>query len=263
MNRLVTATIAVALLAHHCSALRAQEWADLQIMFKYGGSSVPERSKLDMTKDPECAKFTKYDPSMIVNPDSMGIQNLVVFLDNKKSDMSDDANHPDAGGNADEPIVLDNLECIFEPHIVLIRPGDTIRVTNSDSTGHNANFSFFKNDSQNFLVPAGGSKDLTVKNAERFPMRVECNVHPWMSAYVVCLESPYCSVSDETGVLSIKQLPANRPLTFKLWHERMNKSFKEIKLDGKAIKLSRGYLEVTLKPGENSHEIEFGADEFK
>jgi plastocyanin len=239
-------------------------WSDLTISFVYGGEKVPARAPLDMSKDSVCAKSSKNDEGLIVNPSNKGIQNVALWVDAKKSKITEKNIHPDLKKPSDGKIVLDNLECVFVPHIVIARPGQTIEVKNSDTTGHNANFNFLNNSAQNFVVPAGGSKDLKLEKDEPAPIPVQCNVHPWMEAKLIVVDHPYVGVSDADGKLTIKGLPAGTKLVFKVYHENSKKSIDEVTFGGKKEAWAKGNFEYTLKPGANDlGTVVIGADKFK
>jgi plastocyanin len=217
--------------------------ATLRIKFVIDGD-VPEASQIDGSRDPFCAELEINDDRLIVSKDGE-IQNVVLYLDKRKTK----ADLPKFDLKAGER-VLDNKGCLFIPKIILSHPGDTIVVTNSDETGHNANFSFFNNQSVNFLVPSGQKKDLTLKEEEPAPMPVECNVHPWMKAHVVVTDHPFVGATNKDGVVEIAGLPAGE-VTFKVWHEHQLKSLDKPIVDGKEERWRGGRMEVELKPGMN------------
>jgi len=57
-----------------------------------------------------------------------------------------------------------------------------------------------------------------MKAAEFF--RVKCDVHPWMSAYLVGLENPFFATSGEDGTFAIRNLPPGE-YTLTAWHEQL------------------------------------------
>ena len=161
-------------------------------------------------------------------------------------------------------LTLDNNGCVFKPHIVVARVGQDIEVLNSDQTGHNANFTYFKNESENFLIPAGGKKkSKKLVSEESTLMPVECNINPWMKAWVIVQEHPYVGVSNEEGVIEIANLPPGE-LTFLVRHENSDGAIDGGTVGGKAQKWSRGKMDVTLKAGMNDlGTITIAADKFR
>ncbi len=232
--------------------------ATLKVKFVYAGKP-PAREKIDGSKDPFCGELEILSEKMVVGPEG-GIQNLALYMDVRRSD----AEVPEAMLKASPAtVVLDNRGCVFVPHVIKVRPGQTIEVKNSDGTGHNANFSFFNNQSVNFLIPAGGAQKLEITAEEPAPIPVECNVHPWMKAYVIVTEHPYVGVTNEKGELEISDLPVGK-VTFKIWHENSDGSIDEGMVNGEKQRWSRGRMEIDLKPGVNDlGTITLGPDMFK
>lgn len=219
--------------------------ATLRAKFVYGGKP-PAREKIDASKDAYCANLDVLSEKMLVGEDG-GIQNLAIFLDERRSKVD----IPDSQRQApDVPVELDNRGCIFVPHVFIARPGQTIQVLNSDQTGHNANFNFFKNTPVNYLIPAGGQKAVKPEDPEPAPIPVECNVHPWMKSYVIIQDHPFVAISDEAGVLEIKDLPVGE-VTFRVWHENAKKSLDEVTIGGKKETWRLGRMKIELKPGVN------------
>lgn len=204
--------------------------ATLKAKFVLDGA-VPSPSKIDGSRDPFCADKEILTESMVVS-DKGEISNVAVYLYTRRMKVE----LPDIPA-AKQEHVLDNQNCAFVPHILAARPGQSILVKNSDQTGHNANFGFFANDGVNFLIPAGGEKSLELKAEEPAPIPVECNVHPWMKAYLIITDHPFVGISDAKGELTIENLPVGE-LTFKIWHENQDGSIDEAMVNGKKEELS-------------------------
>ena len=234
------------------------ERATLRAKFVYDGKP-PARKKVDSSKDPFCAQIEILSDAMLVGKDGE-LQNLVLMFDTRRSKAKVP---PEFTKAPEETITLDNKDCMFEPHIIFARVGQTIEVLNSDQTGHNANFGFFNNPAQNFLIPVGGKRDLKLVAEEATLMPVECNIHPWMKGYVIVQEHPYVGISNAEGVIEIENLPVGE-VTFLVRHENADGSIDEGTVGGKKQKWGRGRMELELKPGLNDlGTITIAADKFK
>jgi hypothetical protein len=51
-------------------------------------------------------------------------------------------------------------------------------------------------------------------------VKIICEVHPWMSAYIVVTDHPYYSVTDVYGEYLISDIPAGS-YRLKVWHETL------------------------------------------
>jgi plastocyanin len=232
------------------SSLQAQKWADLSMTVLLDGAP-PARKTVDMTRDPKCGIASGPADSLIVDPKTKAIQNVVFMIDVRKTELEPGQIHPDLRDVPKTKPVLDNVKCMFVPHVLSMRAGQTLTVKNSDEAGHNAKFNFLTNDESNQMIQAGGSNDLLVKQKEKVPTSVECNIHPWMNAYVIVNDHPYVGISDAQGKIKIEKLPAGMPITFRLWHESQNKSIEEVNLAGKSESWAKGAVTLTLKEGAN------------
>ena len=240
---------------HYVSAPVIQEKATLKFKVLLDGP-IPKREKLKVD-GAVCGNLNILSEKMLVGKGG-AIQNFLVYFDVRRNNIKL-PKFPVPQKQA----VLDNKGCVFVPHILAVRAGQSFAVTNSDAEGHNAKFPFFENTEQNPLVPPNGKKVIPVPKAEMTPTPVECNIHSWMKAYVVVFDHPYLSISNEKGELEIRDLPAGK-LTFKLWHENQARSIDEGELNGEKGKWRRGNIEIELKPGMNDLGIlKIPADKFK
>lgn len=243
--------LALAALACLTDTAFAQKWADLTMTVLLDGD-VPAPKPLDMSKDPLCNNSSKQtSDDLVVDPKTKGIANLVFTIDTKKTKLETSQFHPDLQKVPAVKPVLDNVKCKFLPHVLAMRAGQTLTVKNSDDAAHNAKFSFFENEEVNPMIVAGGFKDVIITKEEKAATRVDCNIHPWMNAYIIITNHPYAGISDSVGKIKIEKLPAGIPLDFKIWHESQDKSIEEVSLGGKKETWKKGTVQLTLKEGAN------------
>ena len=229
----------------------AQKWADLTLTVLLDGD-VPAPKPIDMTQDPLCNNGPlQFSDEFLVDPKTKGIANLVFTIDTKKTKLESSEFHPDLQKVPAVKPVLDNVKCKFVPHVFAMRASQTLVVRNNAITAHNAKFSFFENNPVNPMIVAGGFQDVIITKEEKAATRVDCNIHPWMNAYVIITNHPYVGISDSVGKIKIEKLPAGVPLDFKIWHESQDKSIEEVSLGGKKETWKKGTVQLTLKEGAN------------
>lgn len=132
----------------------------------------------------------------------------------------------------EEMPVLNQKNIAFEPHILPIVVGTTVRFPNSDLVFHNV-FSYSKPKTFDLgRYPKGKSKYITFDKPGI--VKVFCEIHSQMSAIIIVLENPYFSLTDENGNFSIPDVP---PGTYKLavWHEVLSPVIKTITIKGDEI----------------------------
>jgi len=127
------------------------------------------------------------------------------------------------------PPTLDQHGCRFAPHVILARIGDTVRVLNSDAVSHNVHTAGFDNRSVNRTQPAGAAPiALTFAAPEK--VRVKCDLHPWMSAWIVVAGHPYQAVTGEAGRFTMSGVPPGT-YTLEVWHERLGTRSRTVTLE--------------------------------
>ncbi|MDB5296549.1 MAG: hypothetical protein JWO31_2532, partial [Phycisphaerales bacterium] len=147
------------------------------------------------------------DESLVVEAGG-GVRNVVVYL----KDGPNVASPP-------PPAVLDQAGCRYVPHVLAVRAGQPVTVKSSDPTLHNAHAD--KGTNKPFNLPfadAGDAKTVTFPSPE-VAVRVRCDVHQWMGAYVAVFDHPYYAVTGEGGRFELPNVPAGT-YTLVAWHER-------------------------------------------
>jgi plastocyanin len=103
-------------------------------------------------------------------------------------------------------VVLNQRNLAFDPRVLVVRVGTRVDFPNNDKLFHNV-FSF--RDGRKFdlgTYPVGTSKPIVFNRAGL--SRIFCNIHPHMAAYIMAVDSPYFTVSDERGAFAISGVPA-------------------------------------------------------
>ncbi|HSI33254.1 MAG: hypothetical protein ACAI43_00950 [Phycisphaerae bacterium] len=107
-----------------------------------------------------------------------------------------------------EPVVIDQIGCVYVPHVVAVMAGQTLEVRNADATLHNVMAAPRKNVPFNFGMAGGAEPVNRVFKEPEFKVNLKCFMHPWMSGYVHVLPHPYFAVSGPDGAFAIQGLPA-------------------------------------------------------
>lgn len=105
------------------------------------------------------------------------------------------------------PAVLDQVGCVYTPHVVGVMVGQTLEIRNSDATLHNVMTMPRKNKAFNEGMPVKGGKLEKVFAEPEMKVDLRCFMHPWMLAWVHVLPHPYYAVTRPDGRFTIKGLP--------------------------------------------------------
>lgn len=129
------------------------------------------------------------------------------------------------------PCSMDQRGCLYVPHVLGMRVGETLRISNSDSkTTHNVNIRSRNNESLN-PVQAPGGKPVEWKPEKReIGTSFECNVHPWMKAWVCVVDHPWFAVSGADGSFELAGVPPG-DYVVEAWHEKFGKKTLNVSLD--------------------------------
>lgn len=120
---------------------------------------------------------------------------------------------------AETSVGLDQLGCVYRPHVLAMRVGQTLLVKNSDDLSHNVNIRSTRNDPKN-PSQAPGSLPVEWKPTRReIAAPFECNVHAWMKSWVCVLDHPWFAVSGSAGAFEIPGVPAGE-YVLEAWHEK-------------------------------------------
>jgi plastocyanin len=149
--------------------------------------------------------------------DALDRQTSVVYLENMPRGM--------AGEFIERHARLDQRGERFVPHIVAIGVGGTVDFPNSDPTFHNV---FSLSETRSFdLGRYATGKSKTVKFDRPGIVRVFCDIHAHMSAFIFVFAHPYFAVTDGQGRFRIDGVPAGTHQIV-LWNETMDPETKPV-----------------------------------
>ncbi len=105
----------------------------------------------------------------------------------------------------------------FQPRALTVPVGSTVRFPNEDVILHNVFSVSGRNRFDLGLYRRGEGKSATFEHPG--VVRVFCNVHQSMVAYVVVVDTPYYTSPDADGRFRLSSLPAGAGV-LTIWHER-------------------------------------------
>jgi plastocyanin len=117
------------------------------------------------------------------------------------------------------PVTLDQRGCVYAPRVLAVVAGQTLEVTNSDSTVHNVHSLSTRGNAFNVSQPVTGMAYRVALKKPDVIMRLKCDVHSWMTAYVAVEPHPYFAVTGADGGFRITGVPPGRH-AIRVWHER-------------------------------------------
>ena len=147
-----------------------------------------------------------------------GIADAVVWIDDITSGKAFDF----------PPALIDQKKCSFVPHVLLMKGGE-LKLGNTDMCLHNVHVISYANREVNKAMPVGAvPQEITLARADRVTVR--CDVHKWMTAYVVVAKNPYYVVSGAGGQFRLEGVPAGH-YHLKVWQESLGELDQEITVE--------------------------------
>lgn len=130
-------------------------------------------------------------------------------------------------------VMIDQKECAFMPYLSAMANEGQLEAVNSDPVTHNIHTYELIGRARRGVINVsqsdqGNSISKKIKLRKGVAMKVECDVHNFMHAFVFVAKNPYYAVVDDKGEFTIEGVPAGK-YTLKSWHGRLGD--KEIELE--------------------------------
>jgi len=146
------------------------------------------------------------------------------------------------------PAVIDQRGCTYSPRVLGVRVGQILEIRNSDNLLHNVHSVTTHENQFNFGQSRAGIVDSFKMKNEEIMMRLGCDVHRWMMAYVGVVTNPYFAVSDAAGAFEIARVPPGT-YTIDAWQERYGPLKKTVKVTaGGTATIDFAYTGTEPKP---------------
>ena len=195
-------SVALVLLAVNLPAIARGGDVRGTVRFRGAGPASPS---VETTKDRAVCGEAVPDESLLVQDGGLANVVLRVVVPGAKTEP----------GRA----TVDQQRCRFVPHVLALPVGSTVEIGNADPLLHNVHGYAGTATAFNLPMPVQGqkvSRTLTRAGA----VKVGCDVHAWMGAWILVVEGPFHATSDARGRFAIAGLPAGTwPVV--AWHERL------------------------------------------
>lgn len=183
---------------------------------------VPAPEKLPIQGNPECSTFHQ-EPllSEAVLVSNGALQNVFVYIKEGLEGYAFEA--------PQTPAKLDQVKCMFIPHVVGVQTNQPLEILNSDPTLHNVHALAKVSPGWNIGLPAPGMRRIKTFPKPEVMVPVKCDVHPWMLAYIGVVPHPYFAVTGPEGTFTLQGVPPGR-YVIEAWHERFGTKTQELEL---------------------------------
>lgn len=179
-------------------------------------SGAVEQKKLPVTIDHYICGKEKPAEDLVIGA-QRGIRNAVVWLQT-----------PPPGATwaaAPVKVDMDQKGCVFVPRVVLVPAGGTVEFLNSDRLLHNLHSASKENPSFNRTQPKG--RAIPIAFAKPEIIRINCDLHSWMRAWVVVADHPFYALTNEAGEFTLPAVPPGK-YTLQIWQESLGVTSREV-----------------------------------
>ncbi len=215
-----------------------KNWGTITGRIIWGGKELPKRQLIAAAK-----KFgLVLDEQWVVHGKNRGLRDTFVWLAPKEKNQKmlihpalQKAQGPKENGEFslvyqvtpfgqkhDFPgskAVVDSVNGRFVPHAVGMREGQILLVKNSLPVAVSPKWFGHPDFNPGGIIFLKPNNQHEINNlvAHRIPLLLECNLHPWMRAWIRVFDHPYFAVTNENGAFEIKKAPAGEFRLF-IWH---------------------------------------------
>ena len=138
-----------------------------------------------------------------VDPKTKGLKDAVVWLEGVPAPAA----HQEV---ADEPVVMDQQNFFFVPHVLAVKSGQAVEFRNSDVANHGVKASSLEPRNQfNVIIPFGGHYTHRFVTSKH-PVAIGCPIHSAMAAWIFVFDHGYYAVTDKEGRFTLPPVPAGR-----------------------------------------------------
>jgi plastocyanin len=189
------------------------------------GGTAPTNAPIKMNADPFCVTANKTPQTQETYMVGKGgeVGNVFVYVSDGLGDRTFLA--------PSDPVVINQENCRYHPHVLGLMVGQPLQILNSDGTLHNIHALPKKNAEFNIGQPFKGMETLKKFETPEVPLRFKCDVHKWMGAYAGVFNHPFFAVTNDQGTFEIKNLPPGN-YVIEAWHEKYGTQTQNVTVSG-------------------------------
>ena len=184
--------------------------------------AAPPGTAIKVTKNQDYCGQTIADPAYTVDG-SGGMANVLVYLKDVAKGKAAPA----------EPLSLVNEHCMFSPRVQGAMVGEQVKISSDDTVLHNTHPQNAETNATIFNVALPFKGFSVTKPLPGSPglIKVKCDAHEWMHAWILELDHPYYATTSADGHFTIKDVP---PGTYTLvtWHEAAGEKSEPVTVAG-------------------------------
>jgi hypothetical protein len=213
-NSLLASALGLTVLAGACfsnrPAMAQAAFGTIKGRVVWGGADVPKLEPKVKKGDASvkdagvCAANEIPNEEYVVDPATKGVANAFAYV-SAPTGANPDAEKALLGKSP--TVVIDQKGCRFIPHAVALHKDQELVFKSSDPVGHNIRYNGFTIGGFNQMLAPNGKQGVKMASAEKNPVAVQCDIHPWMSGAFMVFDHPFFAVTKPDGSFEITGVP--------------------------------------------------------
>jgi len=180
----------------------------------------PKGKPLKVTKDSATCGSRQPNEEFVVDGKTKGLKNAIVLVHKVRTGKAFPESAP----------IVSQKKCRYDPHVQVVKVG-AFGIKNTDNILHNIHAYRDPDGAMrtlfNIAQPGGAKQEKTLESAG--PVSLRCDVHPWMSGWVVAHDNPYFAITAADGSYEIDDIPSGK-YTVEIWHEGLGSAKKKMRI---------------------------------
>jgi hypothetical protein len=170
---------------------------------------APAGAAIKVTKNQDYCGTSIANSTYVVGAGE-GLANVIVYL----KDITKGKAAPTT------PLSLGNEKCMFTPRAQGAMVGESVKIYSNDTVLHNTHPQMDATNATiyNIALPFKGFSVTKPLPATPGLIKIKCDAHEWMHAWIMELEHPYYATTGADGHFTIADVPPGT-YTLTLWHE--------------------------------------------
>jgi plastocyanin len=210
--------------------------------------TAPNIPDLNRQADPFCAATKMKAQDILINSNNT-LKNVAVRVIGATG-----------GEAAGAKVEVDQKNCMYEPRVQVGWPDQDVMIVNSDPTLHNVHtYAMVGNKTLFNQAQPKGSPPITkqFKKEDGEVIKFKCDVHPWMTGWMILSDNGFSAVTGDTGEFEIKGVPAGT-YTIKTFQEQYGEKEQQVTVEAdKEAVVEIGY-DGTEKAAYKYREVHIG-----
>ena len=186
----------------------------------FRGAISPTEQRIVKRDQKVCGKTVPYQP-LLVDSESGGVNYVVLSLEGIEHTLPK---------NSEEVVTFTNKDCAFSPRVTGAVLGQRLQLLNEDPMLHNTHIRLGKRTFVNVAQVVGG-RPIVKRIHDAGLMRVSCDKHKFMEAFLLTFNHPYFAVTNEFGEYEFSNVPPGN-WTLTIWHQTLGTLKTEVIVSG-------------------------------